>query len=207
MKIKFWVLSIFLLTLINLAWLWRFDQANKEHNQRMSDNRNRFIQANRELYLMNRGWAFTLKSNDTPLPVGIWVQPPKSPATDLSSFLGRSKKLVLVLSDRHCSTCVDQLLFAIKNEYSEMNRDNLLILYSVLGPTRELWSHRQKILTGVDFLEIRDNSLQLPMDSLEIPYFFMTGPEPVANLTYTPYPTLEAQTREYLNLIEQRFFN
>ena len=45
------------------------------------------------------------------------------------------------------------------------------------------------------------------MDSLDIPYFFITCPEHLANLTYTPYPSLEVQTKEYLNLIEQRYFN
>jgi|GEM_PF-1678338 len=207
MKARFWLLSIFILLIINLAWIWRFDQNNKEYSQRMNDNRNRFIQANRELYLMNRGWEFTMKSNNKEIPEGIWVQPSKGDATDLNNYIGQSKKLVLVLSDRHCSTCVDQLLFMVKNEITEINRDNLLILFSVQGPTREQWNHRQKILTGVEFLEIQDKSLQLPMDSLEIPYFFMTGPEHLADLTFTPYPTLEVQTKEYLNLIKQRYFN
>lgn len=173
----------------------------------MNDNRNRFIQANRELYLMNRGWEFTMRSNDQPLPESVWVQPEKGIAADLSNYIGQSKKLILVLSDRHCSTCVDQLLFTLKNEIAEINRDNLLILFSIQESTHEQWTHRQKILTGVEFLEIRDKSLHLPMDSLDIPYFFITGPEHLANLTYTPYPSLEVQTKEYLNLIEQRYFN
>ncbi|MCX6226882.1 MAG: hypothetical protein NTV01_19395 [Bacteroidia bacterium] len=207
MKARFWLLSILVLLIINLAWIWRFDQNNKEYSQKMNDNRNRFIQANRELYLMNRGWEFTMKSNDHPLPQGILVQPEKGSVADLNNFIGRSKKLVLVLSDRHCSTCVDQLLFTVKNEIPEVYRNNILILFSVNGPTREQWNHRQKILTGVEFLQIQDKGLKLPMDSLAIPYFFITGPEHLANLAFTPYPSLEVQTKEYLNLIEKRYFN
>ncbi len=206
MKARFWLLSVFVLLIINLAWIWRFDQNNKEYTLRMNDNRNRFIQANRELYLMNRGWEFTMKSNDQPIPEGIMVQPEKGSVSDLNNYIGPSKKLVLVLSDRHCSTCVDQLLFALKNEINEIHRDNLLILFSVQGPTQAQWRQRQKILTGVEFLEIQDKSLHLPMDSLDIPYFFMTGPEHLAGLTYTPYPSMEEQTKEYLNLIEKRYF-
>jgi hypothetical protein len=207
MKAKFWLLSGFALLIINFAWIWRFDRNNKEYSQKLNDNRNRFIEANRELYLMNRGWEFGIKSNDQPLPQAIRVESPEGIESDLNSHIGDSRKLVLVLSDRHCSTCVDQLLFTIKNEIPEINRDKLLILFSVQGPTREQWIHRQKILAGTEFLEIRDRSLQLPLDSLEVPYFFMTGPEHLADLTFTPYPTLEAQTRQYLNLIEQRYLN
>jgi len=147
-----------------------------------------------------------MKSNDKPLPEELWVQPRKGNISDLYEYIGEKKKLVLVLSDRHCSTCVDQLLFTVRNEIDAENRNNILILFSVTGSTRAQWTHRQKILTGVEFLEIRDKSLHLPMDSLEIPYFFMTGPEHLADLTYTPYPSLEVQTKEYLNLIEMRYF-
>lgn len=207
MKAKYWLLSIFILLIINLAWIWRFDRNNKEYSERMTENRNRFFEVNRDLYLMNRGWEFAMKSNDQPLDDGIRAQPPEGIATNLFQFIGQSKKLILVLSDRHCSACVDQLLFTLKNEIQELYRSNLLVLFSVNGPTREQWNHRQKILTGTAFLEIQDRGLRLPLDSLEIPYFFMTGPEHLVSLAFTPYPSLDAQTRDYLNLIEQRFLN
>lgn len=201
------MLSVLVILIINLAWIWRFDQNNREYAQRMTDNRNRFIQANKELYQMNRGWEYTLRSNGQSLPEGLLVNPSTGISTDLNKHIGQSKKLILVLSDTHCAACVDQLLFTVKNEISEINRSKIIILYSIQGPTREQWAHRQKILTGVDFLEIREKILRMPMDSLEIPYFFMVGPEHVADLTYTPYPSLEVQTKKYLNLIEQRYFN
>lgn len=207
MKTRFWLLSIFILIVVNLAWIWRFDQNSKEYTQRMNENRNRFVQANRELYLMNRGWEFTMQSNDRALPEELAVKPGNGAVSDLNKYIGLSKKLILVLSDRHCSTCVDQLLFMIKNEIPEINRDNILVLFSVSSPTQDQWRHRKKILTGVEFLEISDKGLKLPMDSLEIPYFFMTGPERLADLTFTPYPSLEVQTKEYLKLIKQRYFN
>lgn len=207
MKARFWVLMIFILLIINLAWIWRLDQNNREYSQRMNDSRSRFIQANQELYQMNRGWKFTIESNDHSLPQEILVQSPNRIPSNLFKHIGQSRKLVLVLSDRHCTTCVDQLLFTVKNEISGINRVHLLVLFSMQGPTREQWSTRQKILTGVEFLEIPDRSLQLPMDSLEIPYFFMTGPEHLAGLSYAPYPSLEVQTKDYLNIIERRYFN
>ena len=207
MKAKFWLLSIVILLVINLAWIWRFYQNNREYTERMTENRNRFIQANRELYLMNRGWEFSIKSNNRPLPASIWETNLSGKAIDLYHRTNRSEKLVLVLSDRHCSTCVDQLLFTLKNEIPEISRENLLILFSASGPTRSQWRLRQEILAGADFFEIEEKSLKLPLDSLEIPYFFMTGPDHMAYLTFTPYPSLEVQTREYLKLIRQRYFN
>jgi hypothetical protein len=173
----------------------------------MNDNRNRFIQVNRELYLMNRGWEFTIKSNDQILPSTTQVLPASGNSSYLIDYLSKSKKLVLVLSGRNCSTCVDQLLFLVKNEIPEILRSHVLVLYSIKGSAKEQWIHRQKILTGTEFLEIGDQSLQLPMDSLDIPYFFMAGPELVTGLAFAPYPSLEIQTKEYLNLIRQRFFN
>jgi hypothetical protein len=207
MKARFWFLSILILLIINFAWVWRFDQNNKEYNQRMNDNRIRFVQTTKELHLMKRGWEITMKSNDRNLPEKVWVQPAKGLPMELKTYIGQSKKLVLVLSDRHCASCVDQLLFTVKNEIPENQRNILLILFSIEGPTRDKWNYRQKILSGVEFLEILDKSLQLPMDSLETPYFFMTGPEHLAGLTFTPYPALEVQTKEYLNMMQSRYFN
>lgn len=207
MKTKFWLVSVLVLIVINLTWVWRFEENNREYAMRMTDSRNRLIQSNRELYLMNRGLEFSLKSNDRHLPLQLIAQPTGGEPLNFDSFVGNSRKLVLVLSDRNCSSCVDQLLFLVRTEISEIYRKNLLILYSVQGPSGDQWLTRQKILAGVEFLEIPDRGLQLPMDSLEIPYFFMTGPERMAGLTFTPYPSLEEQTKDYLNLIEMRFFN
>jgi hypothetical protein len=207
MKTKLWLLSAFVLVTVNLAWIWRLDQFNKEFNRRMSDNSNSFIQVNKELYLMNRGWEFSLRSNDQPLPSKIPAISANGGSQDLGDYIGNGRKLVLVLSDRHCSTCVEHLLFTLKNEVPEIKRDHLLVLFSAGEKTRPLWRHRQMILTGVQFLEIADQSLQLAVDSLEIPYFFVTGPEHLAGLSFTPYPSLEVQTREYLKEIKQRYFN
>ncbi|MFA6481864.1 MAG: hypothetical protein WCW62_04760 [Bacteroidales bacterium] len=207
MKFKFWLFGIFSLLIVNLAWIWRTDQDSKEYAQRMNDNRDRFIQTSRELYLMKRGWEFTMKSNEQRLPERIWIKHEKDTLTMLDHYVGPSSKLVLVLSDRHCSTCVDQLLFILKNEFPEIQRGNILVLYSSSGKDGEQWTHRQKILPGVNFLEIRDKSLRLPMDSLEIPYFFVTGRDHLAAQSYTPYPALELQTKAYLKLMVQRYFN
>jgi hypothetical protein len=127
--------------------------------------------------------------------------------SELGPYIGQSKKLVLVVSAECCSTCIDQLLFTLKNEIRPLARRNLLVLFSTSGPERILWNQRKNLLGGANFLEIPDKSLNLPMDSLDIPYFFVIGPERVARLAYTPYPSLEVQTKEYLNLIEQRYFN
>ena len=207
MKAKFWFAFFFAILFINLAWIWRLDQNSKEQNIRMNDNRTRFIQTSRELYLMNRGWEFTMKSNDQPLPNNLWIRSFKGDSIILNKYLDDSKKLVLVLSDLHCSTCVDQLLFIVKNEIPEQFRHKVLVLFTVRGSTLQQWEHRQKILTGSDFLEIPDRSLHLPIDSLENPYFFITGPDNNAKLTYTPYPSLEYQTKAYLTMIKERYFN
>lgn len=207
MKAKFWLLPLAVLIIVNIAWVLRFKQTGRDQNIRMNDSRSRLIQINRELYLMNRGWEFSLKSNDQSIPEDLWVQGYGESSDCLSDCVGESRKLVLVLSDSHCSSCVDQLLFMLKNEIAGKNRRNLLILFSKQGPTQDLWTNRQKILAGVDFVEIHEKSLHLPVDSLEIPYFFMVGPERMAGMTYTPYPSLEAQTKAYLSLIENRYFN
>jgi hypothetical protein len=207
MKAKFWLLLTFMVLIVNLAWIWRLDQNNKEYNERMNDTQSQVVQVNRELYLMTKGWEYAMKSNDQPLAENMRVQSPLEIPMSLYNCIGQSRKLVLVLSDRHCSSCVDQLLFAVKNEIDEIYRHNLLIFFSIQGPTRQQWIQRQKILPGVEFLEIPEKGLRLPMDSLEIPYFFMTGPDHLADLAFTPYPSLEVRTREYLNLIEKIYFN
>jgi hypothetical protein len=208
MKARFWLLGLIFLLLINAAWIWRLDQNNKENNLRMNDTRDRFIEANRELYLLNRDWRFSMKSNDKPLPFHLQVQSTDGKTSIIDKFLGSTKKLVLVLSDRHCSTCVDQLLLMVKTEIPEFYRNNILVLFSTEEQaSRVQWQHRKRILQGAEFLEIDDRSLNLPMDSLGNPYFFITGPDQIAGFAFTPYPSLEAQTKEYLGLIKERYFN
>lgn len=206
MKTRFLTLSIFIMLVINAAWIWRLDQNSKESNERMNDTRTRFIQANRELYLMNRDWKFSMKSDGRQLPDHLMVRTFEGLASDLGIQVSRSRKLVLVLSDRHCSTCIDQLLFMVKNEIPEFYRKNILVLFSPEDSLKVVWLHRQKILPGAKFLEITDRSLQLPMDSLDNPYFFTSGPDMVTGLAFTPYPSLEIQTQEYLRLIKDRYF-
>lgn len=205
MKAIVWVFSALALLLINAAWIWRLDQLSTDHNQTMTENRNRYIQTNRELYLMNRAWELSLKSSGQPLPAKISASSDDGISGDLRDFIGSSKKLILVVSDHNCSTCVDQLLFMVKNEIPELNRERILILFSADGKTRSQWRQRQRILTGSKFLEIPDKCLGMPMDSLEIPYFFISGPDYLAGQTFTPYPTLDAQTREYLKEISNRY--
>jgi hypothetical protein len=207
MKASTWMPAATILILVNLAWIWRLDQLTRETNVRMSENRDRFITANRELYLLNRGMEFMLKTNDLPLPENFYRIEGMVNGRWFDDFRGSSKKLVLVVSDRCCSTCVDQLLFTIKAEISETDRHNLLILYSLSTNSGEEWNYRRKMLPGAVFTEVPDRCLNLPADSLDIPYFFVTGPERTADLTFTPYPSLEEQTRSYLNLVSQRFFN
>lgn len=207
MKTRYLLLSIFIMVMINAAWIWRLDKNSTESNERMNETRTRFIEANRELYLMNRDWKFSMKSDGRHLPDHLTVRTLEGQSLDLGNEVNGCRKLVLVLSDRHCSTCVDQLLFMVKNEIPEFYRKNILVLFSPEDSLKVTWLHRQKMLPGARFLEIHDRSLQLPMDSLSNPYFFTSGPDMVAGLTYTPYPTLEIQTLEYLRLIKERYFN
>jgi hypothetical protein len=207
MKIRFWLLSFIILMILNLAWLWRFNLNSREYGQRVNDHRSRYIQANKELYLLNRSWEFSVKSNERQLPDPVRVQSIAGESGSFVNYLNKSKKLVLVLSDRHCSTCIDQLLFLVKNEIPFLYRDRILVLFSAGEHSRGQWERRQKIFAGTDFLEIDDQSLNLPMDSLGSPYFFVTSREQAAMLSFAPYPALEAQTKEYLSLIKQKYFN
>jgi hypothetical protein len=207
MKTRVWLPLIFLVLMINLTWVLKFDLNNKEYRRRMNDSHNKIIEMNRELSMMNRSWRYAIRSNGQHLPSTLQVQSKDGTSYILDNYLSLSEKLILVVSDRHCSSCVDQLLFTMKNEITGSKRDHLLILYSEQDHAYEKWRQRQAILTGVEFLEISGNGLQLPMDSLEVPYFLMAGADLTANLTYAPFPSLEEQTKEYLDLIANRFFN
>jgi hypothetical protein len=205
MKARF-TLSILMLLAVNLAWIWRIDQADKENARRLTDSSNRYMEISRELYLMNHGWEYTILSNNMALPKPLLAKTIDGSVADFPECTRSGEKLVLVLSDRHCSTCVDQLLFTVKNEFPQLERDKIIVLFSSTGPSKEQWHYREKILDGVRFLEIADRSLHLPLDTLDIPYVFVTGPEHIADLTFTPYPTLESQTHKYLEMVRTRFF-
>jgi len=204
-KVRYWLVICLMLLLVNLAWIWRIDQNGKEYSQRINDSQNRYMQVNRELHLMKRGWDYSMRSNAQALPEGLKVDSGKGTGSYLSDQIGRGRKLILVLSDQHCSTCIDQLLFLVRNEIPAEQRHDVLILYSVSESAENHWDHRKKILTGVEFLKMEDSGLGLPMDSLGIPYFFITGPEHLAMMTHAPYPTLENQTKDYIKLMTHRY--
>lgn len=204
MKTRYWLVLSTILVVINLAWIWRIDKNSQEYNQRIDDTQNRFMQVNRELSLLKRGWDYSMMSDGQKIPADIKVRNQGGNINQLTDYIGLMKKLVLVVSDRHCSTCVDQLLFLIRNEIPAIQRNNILVLYSSGDKNHSQWEYRKKILTGVSFLEMEDFSLGLAMDSLDIPYLFMAGPERLATLSYAPFPSLESQTKDYLKLISIR---
>ena len=200
------MLAALILLAVNLAWIWRMDQEDRASAQRMSESRNRLIETSRELYLMNRGWEYSIRSNGKRLPDTLRARPANGNPVSFEDLTRSGNRLVLVASDRNCSSCIDQLLFTVKELFPGGTRDNILVLFSSGESALEQWEYRESILDGARFLEIGPGGLNLPLDSLEIPYLFVTGPENIADLAFTPYPTLMLQTRQYLTTIKQRYF-
>jgi len=207
MKTQFWLLSLGALLVINIAWLYKTKHNNQLYNQRLTDSRAHYIEVNRELSQINKGCEYAIKTDHQVLSGSIRVKSLENASGMLDDYLGQSEKLILVVSDHHCSTCVDQILFLVKNEIAEQKRDQVLVLFSKESSSEEQWNHRQKILPGVQFLEIQYQSLRLPMDSLGIPYFFQAGIEHLVFQAFAPYPALELQTKGYLNEIDKRLIN
>jgi len=160
--------------------------------------------SNHDYLMIRRAWMYSIASDAHSLTALSLVREHGS-ADRLRQVVGESEKLVLVVSDQHCDSCVDALLFCLKKNLNQLGRKNLLVLFGAGSGNRNLWESKQLILPEVPFLEIPDKGLGLPADSLHTPYFFVTGPELTTSMTFLPYPTREEHTEVYLNLIANRF--
>jgi len=145
--------------------------------------------------LANRAWA-----------TSVSIPPRKIPIECLGA-LSSDNILVVRLSDKQCSSCVDQLLFEIRKHLTDIGSDNLIVIYSSKKDHYINQQFRVRLLKPVEFIEIPDSLEVTPLDQFRIPYLFIVNGNGYVQASFLPYPANDKLTGVFLNHIANQFHN
>lgn len=113
--------------------------------------------------------------------------------------------LVLRISEKHCSSCVDQLIFEIRKHLDPIGLENLIVLYSSdqEGPLNS--KARQRLLFPATFVRFASNRNVTALDQFGLPYLFTINAGGEVLSSFLPYPVGEKYTEIFLKTIEKQF--
>lgn len=191
--------------IINGAWIWKYHQTVQELSARLGDARIRLEQTFDEYSFLSKTWKTGIESNAGSLDGSLTLWSMDGRSSPLKQLLSQDKKLILLLSDSNCSSCVEKLLFLLNREKFVDIARHLLVLYSAEDETIKIWSQRQQILSRVRFFRVQEIGVKMHLD-LTHPVFFLSGPDLVAEHYYTIFPALDNLTEDYLAVIARRYF-
>jgi len=205
MNRKILFLGFFSFILVNGVWIWKYHQSVQELASRVGDARIRLERTFDEYSFLSKTWKTGMESNAGSLDGSLTLWSMDGRSSPLKQLLSDDKKLILLLSDSNCSSCVEKLLFLLNREKFADLADHLLVLYSAEDETIKIWSQRQQILCRAQFFRVQEIGVKMHLD-LNYPVFFLSGPDLVAEHYYTIYPALDNLTEDYLTVIAKRYF-
>ena len=112
--------------------------------------------------------------------------------------IGMKKALVVRISDQHCSTCVDQLLFRIKKYISLIGPEQLYVVFSKHEANQMQLKKRVRLIKPIKFIEISEDLTLTSLDQFNIPYLFIAREGHITKC-YMPFPVNEQHTTTYLD--------
>jgi len=202
MRTKYAFIGIILLGLLNLAWLGMEIRHRRAARERDAHSKEQIFRLNRDYLQIRQAWMTSLATQDQALTARFTLIKHHGIRRNLNQIIGQNEKLIIVLSNRQCDTCIDQVLFEIKRHLDKIGAENLLILFNRGDSPAKLWESKKYILPGVDFYELNEPGPEFPLDRLNVPYLFVAGPDGKAHMVFA---TREDCTEIYLNIISQRF--
>ena len=127
---------------------------------------------------------------------------------DLNHLLNQMSQLVILrISDQNCSVCVDAELEELENLQKKLTEKQVVVLASFENK-REL-----RILTegvkklGVPIFSIRFDKVHLPIEEVNIPYYFMLDSDWSVSNVFIPKKSFPDLTNTYFNAIASKFNN
>ena len=206
MKTRISYILITGLMLLNFTWIFSVLQKNgklKEHEASFREFRYR---SDRAFHLAQKGRMSALATDQQVLSDHLLIPLKKNHSISFREAIGRSARLVLFVSNTHCDSCVEEVLYQLKRSLTPEDHPQIMVVFYRGVSSPEFWWSRQMILPGAGFFEISQNGLGLPLDSLDAPYLFVSGPDLHTRMSFSPYPPQENELGVYLNLIIHQFF-
>lgn len=207
MKRRDLILTGVILVFINLAWIWRVDQNRKDYRTREAGSRELSYRLNLDNQMLKLAYLGSVGSDMVYLSPETGVCDKDLQIGPLVKYIGTSEKLVLFLSDRHCSSCIEEVLFLLKKVAFKIGSENILVAYKRVDSPQSVWLQRKLIIPDIPFVELRFPDGSLPMDTADFPCFFITGPSMITGMTYIFLPSMDKSNAEYLEMVGLRFQN
>jgi hypothetical protein len=126
-------------------------------------------------------------------------------SADLKSLLSDNIKLVFRYNENHCNSCVEEALKPLMEISAKIGVDNILILTSYRN-VRTMQIYVKKYAPGITVFNSNE-VLNLPIEKQNTPYFFVIDNTLKTQLVFVPVKEIHGYTREYLNILHQRYFN
>lgn len=194
-----------LLLCVNLSvfWLMKGKVSTIKQREVIANQRAEFLDQALSKIKSERRWE--IGTGGWEIPMALPVQTDGQSITTLGNWLGDSRKLLLFVSDLHCSTCIEQALFALKSRVPEIGRGNIRVLYISRSGSGPEWAHRRLILPGVPFGRIEPGGPAAWLEEPGFPVLLLAGAVPVAASPHLYLPQEETQNIFYLDQIARLF--
>jgi hypothetical protein len=121
-----------------------------------------------------------------------------------SDLVSKKPKLFLRYSELNCNTCVDVQLKRLEKIAQKIGRENIIILASYKSKS-SLW--RFKRLNKIRFNIYGIDSLEIPLEKENTPYYFMADDNLQANMIFVPRKEHLNLTDAYFSVVSKRFFH
>lgn len=107
-------------------------------------------------------------------------------------------KIIFRFTQGSCGICIDSILLNLNRFTKRHNlKDKVLLLVS-LPSDRDVYLFKRERKIEYDIVNIRSESINLPIDDQQVPYIFITDYNRLSKSLFIPIKEYPVLTREYL---------
>jgi peroxiredoxin len=115
--------------------------------------------------------------------------------------------LVFRYTDLNCDVCVEKSIEFINSYLEKIGTSNILVLSSYDNP-RDLYTFKRLNKLKFKIYNLSNSKyLGLPIDELNVPYFFILAPDGLINCLYIPEKSMPQQSASYFETVYARYFS
>ncbi len=176
-------------------------------NRKYKTNYLRGKQENKMIYskllAINYSMKYCYKSFDNKLP-DVLLEDSDHSKTSLSKAINIDKKLVLVTTELNCEPCVNICLQHIKKFIEKVGKEKIIVLVSY-DNFREFYNFIRISKLNCKVYNLPVGALKMPVDSLNLPYLFITDSTLKASLVFSPIKNYDTPTQDYFKTVISQF--
>jgi hypothetical protein len=199
------ILSAIILLAVNLAWMVRCERGRKEQLVRAAGLMESSYRLDRDNKLILSAYLNSAGSELSRLLSYQQVVDGEIQSGILYDYIGTSSKLILLLSDRNCSTCIDDVLFRLKKVSFRIGVENILVAYIRFDSPETVWHQRSLIIPEIKFIELKEQDAITSGNVIDLPFLFLAGPSMKTDMAYIYLPSMDDPNEKYFEMVANRF--